>query len=77
MKSTLGDGTPVATMPSRRKDIRPQSGKDVPGSGTYDPDYKIIRDQLQALAWESQPEMGKLRCILTHQGLDPTLTMIH
>lgn len=32
-KSTLGDGTPFATMPGRRPDLRPKTGRDAPGSG--------------------------------------------
>lgn len=33
IKSQLGKGTPFATMPGRRKDLRPKSGRDAPGAG--------------------------------------------
>jgi hypothetical protein len=33
MKTTLGDGTAKATMPGRRADLRPKSGRDAPGAG--------------------------------------------
>jgi hypothetical protein len=35
--SSLGKGVPKATMPGRRKDLRPKSGVDAPGAGTYNP----------------------------------------
>ena len=34
-KSMLGTGVPKATMPGRRKDLRPKSGVDAPGAGAY------------------------------------------
>ena len=40
---TLGNGTPIATMPGRRADLRPKTGKDAPGAGAYDPEYKALR----------------------------------
>lgn len=33
----MGDGVPKATMPGRRKDLRPKSGRDAPGAGSYYP----------------------------------------
>jgi hypothetical protein len=42
-KSTLGDGVPKTTMPGRRKDLRPKSGVDAPGAGTYNPTLNWVR----------------------------------
>lgn len=42
-KTTLGDGTPFATMPGRRPDLRPKTGRDAPGAGQYDPEYTKLR----------------------------------
>ncbi len=42
-KSTLGDGSPNATMPGRRKDLRPKTGRDAPGAGSYDPNHNPMR----------------------------------
>jgi hypothetical protein len=33
IRTTLGDGTPIATMPGRRADLRPKTGRDAPGAG--------------------------------------------
>lgn len=30
-------------MPGRRKDLRPKSGRDAPGSGTYNPKIDIMK----------------------------------
>jgi hypothetical protein len=43
LKSTLADGAPRATMPGRRKDLRPKTGTDAPGAGNYDPNYSAMR----------------------------------
>lgn len=43
LKSPLTDGAPKATMPGRRKDLRPKSGTDAPGSGNYNPNYDPMR----------------------------------
>jgi len=29
----MGDGVPKATMPGRRADLRPKTGRDAPGAG--------------------------------------------
>jgi len=29
----MGDGVPKATMPGRRPDLRPKTGRDAPGAG--------------------------------------------
>lgn len=42
-KSTLGYGVPKATMPGRRKDLRPKSGVDGPGAGAYKPNLSYTR----------------------------------
>ena len=45
-KTTLGGtaGVPVYSFPGRRKDLRPKTGKDVPGSGTYEPSYNYVKN---------------------------------
>eukprot|EP00349_Pseudokeronopsis_sp_Brazil_P006068 CAMPEP_0202965468 /NCGR_PEP_ID=MMETSP1396-20130829/9434_1 /ASSEMBLY_ACC=CAM_ASM_000872 /TAXON_ID= /ORGANISM="Pseudokeronopsis sp., Strain Brazil" /LENGTH=184 /DNA_ID=CAMNT_0049688195 /DNA_START=609 /DNA_END=1162 /DNA_ORIENTATION=- len=39
----LSDGTAIATMPGKGKDLRPKSGKDAPGPGAYDPKVNYSR----------------------------------
>jgi hypothetical protein len=42
-KGTLGDGTPIFSFPGRRADLRPSTGKGVPGSGTYEPSLSYVK----------------------------------
>ena len=34
----MGHGVPVFSIPGRRKDLRPKSGADAPGSNVYNPE---------------------------------------
>jgi len=43
IKTMLSDGTAIATMPGKGKDLRPKSGKDAPGPGAYDPKVNYSR----------------------------------
>ena len=39
MRHLMGYGAAKATMPGRRKDLRPKTGLGVPSGGEYDPSY--------------------------------------
>jgi hypothetical protein len=67
-KSTLGDGTPIATMPGRRKDLRPKTGKDAPGAGAYNPEYKMVRKSSPNFSLTKQIRDGEVRMHLNTPG---------
>lgn len=60
MKSELGKGQPFATMPGRRKDLRPKTGVDVPGSGTYDPKVDPMRRSAPSFSVSKTARDGSL-----------------
>eukprot|EP00347_Sterkiella_histriomuscorum_P010747 403375078 len=67
-RSTLGDGTPFATMPGRRPDLRPKTGRDAPGAGQYDPDYKPMRKSSPNFSLGKQVRDGELNIFFNNPG---------
>lgn len=68
-KSTLGDGSPVATMPGRRKDLRPKTGRDAPGAGSYDPNYKNLRKSSPNFSLSKQVRDGEVSLFQNTPGI--------
>jgi hypothetical protein len=68
IKTTLGDGTAKATLPGRRADLRPKSGKDAPGAGAYDPNYKPMRRSAPNFSVGHQVRDGELSIFFNTPG---------
>jgi hypothetical protein len=59
-KTSLGDGTAKATMPGRRADLRPKSGRDAPGAGAYNPNYNPMRRSTPHFSLSHQVRDGEI-----------------
>ena len=68
IKTTLGDGTAKATLPGRRADLRPKSGKDATGAGAYDPNYKPMRRSAPNFSVGHQVRDGELSIFFNTPG---------
>lgn len=67
-KSTLGDGTAKATMPGRRPDLRPKSGRDAPGAGAYNPNYNPMRRSAPNFKVGRQVRDGEVNIFFNNPG---------
>ncbi len=81
-KSTLGEGSPNATMPGRRKDLRPKTGRDAPGAGSYDPNHNPMRRSSPNFSITKQVRDGELNLYPNTPGIGSyfgkdTLTKSH
>ena len=56
----MGDGVPKATMPGRRADLRPKTGRDAPGAGSYEPEYKKVRQSSPQFSLGKQMRDGEV-----------------
>jgi len=60
LESALGDGKPVSLVTGRLKDLRPKTGRDAPGAGSYNPDYKNLRKSSPSFSLTKQTRDGEL-----------------
>ena len=55
-------------MPGRRPDLRPKTGRDAPGAGQYDPDYKAMRKSSPNFSLGKQVRDGELSIFFNNPG---------